>query len=57
MDLAADRRVRQAKLLAGSRDASVLRDHPEVLQVMVVEPFHSTNSMSLFTSSRRDSSL
>src|SRR5205085_1715746 len=55
MDLPADRRVCQAELGAGSRDASMLRDHPEVEQVMVIEPFHPDRSMSSFSNRDRDS--
>src|SRR5207253_963047 len=49
MDLAADRRVCEAKLLAGLRDASVLRDHPKVQEMMVIEPLHRESTMSCFS--------
>src|SRR4029078_5793852 len=49
VDLPADRRVRQAKSGTGSRDASMLRDHPEVQDVMVIQPLHRARSMSLFS--------
>src|SRR6266852_4125843 len=41
MDLAADRGVRQPELLARPDNASLLRDDPEVEEVVVVEPFHT----------------
>src|SRR3954452_4720134 len=40
MDLAADRGMRQAELLARADDAPLLGDDPEVEQVVVVEPLH-----------------
>ena len=41
VDLAADRRMRQAQLLARPDDAALLGDHPEVEEVVVVEPLHA----------------
>jgi len=38
--LAADRGLRKTQFLAGLRDGSLAGNHPEVQQVMVVEPLH-----------------
>ncbi len=40
VDLGADGRMREAKLLARTGDAPLFRNDPEIKKVMVVEPFH-----------------
>ena len=53
MDLAADRRVGQAEHSAGPSDAALLRNHPEVEQMVVVEPFHAGSIRRLGRTSTR----
>src|SRR5687767_14019443 len=44
--------LRQVKLLARPDDAPVPGDHPEVEEVVVVEPFHVRKHASVFPTSR-----
>ena len=48
MDLAADRGMGEAQLLARPHDAPLLGDDPEVEQVVVVEPFHRGRTICRF---------
>src|SRR5207237_3861699 len=49
MNLSADGRVGQAELLTRANDAPLLRDRPEVEEVVVVELFHNAEYMSVFS--------
>jgi hypothetical protein len=56
--LRADRRRRQAQLLAGAPYAAGLHDSPKVKKVMVVNPFHSVTHLSVaFLSIRENRTL
>ena len=44
--LSADRGRRQPKLLAGSRDAPLTGDSPEIQQMMVIQPTHASHNTS-----------
>lgn len=48
-NLSGNRRLRQMKLLARRSHAAFLCDHPEVQQVVVVQPSHGLELISVFS--------
>src|SRR5262249_25001062 len=48
MNLAADGRMRQAELLASAGQTPLLRNDPEIEQVMIVQPFHALSICRFF---------
>jgi hypothetical protein len=47
LQLCADGRLRDQQLFAGADHAALAGDHPEVVEVVVVEPFHDEGNYSL----------
>jgi hypothetical protein len=42
VDLSADRRLRQVQLCTGTRNTPLTRYNPKIVQMVIVEPFHTS---------------